>query len=551
MGPYCCAEQHGNFACWGVKSMHLSRLRFSGVPSRSLALVVAMVVGVATLVMTATPVAAFGRVVGQGSILCSLHGNVSFANGLTAADEGSDTTQLRASLSQCSTTPSLDAATDFTAPLRGVFASSPFDCTTLTTTGVPLTGNASWHALVYVDRQGHFFYRNEPVAASHIVDGVSNGSSFPGDATISFNIPPALASGCASRQGARNLVVSGTVTLGPTCGPGSEPITMYALDQGPLCGGIYSPGAITTGPDGAMWFTNSGHFVSNQPKADASIGRITTSGQITEFPLPLGPDSLSGERTPVDITAGSDGALWFTLANSAEGIGRITTSGQISFYPLPSQDNTGSIVVGPDGALWFTDTHNSGSSASTTALGAIGRITTSGQVTLYPVTQDYPGGLVVGPDGALWFTCHHSIGRITTAGQLTLYPQPTNDWLGGIAISPEGDSLWFTVSGPGSSTADPIGRITTSGQTTFSASSSPYSPGGLSAAPDGGFWFGTWGPPGSHVTSVIGRMTASGMVTNTYTAPGLYDANGLVLGPDGALWFTDSVNDTVGRIVIP
>ncbi len=49
------------------------------------------------------------------------------------------------------------------------------------------------------------------------------------------------------------------------------------------------------GPDGKMWFT----------EAD-KIGRITPSGEITEFPLPT-PDSA-----PMGITTGPDGNLWFT-----------------------------------------------------------------------------------------------------------------------------------------------------------------------------------------------------------------------------------------------
>ncbi len=66
------------------------------------------------------------------------------------------------------------------------------------------------------------------------------------------------------------------------------------------------PGGITAGPDGALWFTEG---AANQ------IGRITTAGALTEFPLAAG----SG---PFGITAGPDGALWFT-EGGADKIGRI------------------------------------------------------------------------------------------------------------------------------------------------------------------------------------------------------------------------------------
>jgi streptogramin lyase len=58
-----------------------------------------------------------------------------------------------------------------------------------------------------------------------------------------------------------------------------------------------SPVGITAGPDGNLWFTEN---------AGNKIGRITTTGVITEFPVP------SSDSSPYGITAGQDGNLWFT-----------------------------------------------------------------------------------------------------------------------------------------------------------------------------------------------------------------------------------------------
>ena len=101
--------------------------------------------------------------------------------------------------------------------------------------------------------------------------------------------------------------------------------------------GVSGPDGITAGPDGALWFTNGG---SN------SIGRITAAGKITNY---TGADIYD----PVGLTAGPDGALWFTngLNNS---IGRITTAGKVTTYPASGIYGSEAIVVGPDGALWFT-----------------------------------------------------------------------------------------------------------------------------------------------------------------------------------------------------
>ena len=54
-------------------------------------------------------------------------------------------------------------------------------------------------------------------------------------------------------------------------------------------------GAIASGPDGALWFTNPGNN---------SIGRITTTGAVSNYTDP----SISD---PLRIVAGPDGALWF------------------------------------------------------------------------------------------------------------------------------------------------------------------------------------------------------------------------------------------------
>ena len=70
-----------------------------------------------------------------------------------------------------------------------------------------------------------------------------------------------------------------------------------------------SPGAITAGPDGNLWFTDG---------ADDSIGRITTGGQVT-----LVTTGVSLDSGPRDITTGPDGNLWFT-EQTADQVGRIT-----------------------------------------------------------------------------------------------------------------------------------------------------------------------------------------------------------------------------------
>jgi virginiamycin B lyase len=138
--------------------------------------------------------------------------------------------------------------------------------------------------------------------------------------------------------------------------------------------------AIAAGPDGALWFTES---TSNQ------IGRITTTGILTEYPVPTTGAALRG------IASGPDGALWFTESLGSATlckIGRITTSGTITEYAVPVSPaipvpaTIEDITAGPDGAMWFT----------ILSIGSVvGRITMEGTVTQYQFNGPNSGGVLV------------------------------------------------------------------------------------------------------------------------------------------------------------
>src|SRR5262245_12954032 len=62
----------------------------------------------------------------------------------------------------------------------------------------------------------------------------------------------------------------------------------------------------------------------------------------------------SGGR-PNHIVTGPDGNMWFTMRNRAS-IGRITTEGVITEFPLPNPlSSAEEIITGPDGNLWFSE----------------------------------------------------------------------------------------------------------------------------------------------------------------------------------------------------
>jgi hypothetical protein len=89
----------------------------------------------------------------------------------------------------------------------------------------------------------------------------------------------------------------------------------------------------------ALWF---GESSANK------IGRITTSGEITEFQIP------TPGTEPMDIVAGIDGNLYFATWVGNK-IGRITTSGVITEFPVGTRGALQGIASGPDGAIRFTN----------------------------------------------------------------------------------------------------------------------------------------------------------------------------------------------------
>ena len=121
------------------------------------------------------------------------------------------------------------------------------------------------------------------------------------------------------------------------------------------------------------------------------------------------------------ITAGPDGALWFTEAAPDDNrIGRMTTDGVVPVeYTVPTARSVAeNIVTGPDRALWFSESIGN----------TIGRLTTTGSFTEFtlPTAGSQPKGIAVGPDDALWFTEAEAdrIGRITTEGEIDEFPLP-------------------------------------------------------------------------------------------------------------------------------
>jgi virginiamycin B lyase len=249
-----------------------------------------------------------------------------------------------------------------------------------------------------------------------------------------------------------------------------------------------APNDIVAGPDGAMWFTQSagGNPKGGQSYFPASIGRITTHGSYTSYPVPASARSVPDLDA---ITVGPDADLWFT-ESAVNRIGEVTPKAEgpaVHEFALPTGDrlapgvgssitSADTIAPGPGGDIWFTEQGSN----------AIGVMSTSGAL-LHKFTVPNPNsgptplGLAEGPGGTMWFTENtaNQVASITAGGKITLYALPAAaDGPESIVYGPDGN-LWFTED-TGAASIDPsTGKVTL-----YRAHTSNLGPAGLTVGPD-------------------------------------------------------------------
>jgi streptogramin lyase len=356
---------------------------------------------------------------------------------------------------------------------------------------------------------------------------------------------------------AARALLAGLLAAGASVCQAQTNILEFSVPSGVTIG----PYGITSGADGAYWFTE--YYVPNSP---GLLGRIdTVSNVFTQYNLLTNLNAFgTAYAEPFGICLGpnNDTNLWFTEYFSGQ-VGRITTNGTYTEYPLTngnSSSNT-TITPGPDGNLWFVEYNLNRIAAFNPApLANITKATNLvplvheygpfGTNTTYlggtPGTNAYMNGLVAGPDGNMWFTLYSygNVGKLNPAtGAYTLYPLPSGTNSGPWAITAGVDgALWFTELA-----SNNIGRITTSGQVTEfpipllfgNTVPEPYS---ILATADSNIWFT------EYLGSAVCRMNPTGVVTVFPTLTVESCPFSLATGPDSNIWFTEYVEGVEGVI---
>ena len=232
----------------------------------------------------------------------------------------------------------------------------------------------------------------------------------------------------------------------------------------------------------------------------------------------------------IRMRAGRAGLLLPVVAACliATGSARATTGSALSLQTMrgASVAQPGAIVAGPGGAVWFANGHG----------GSIGHVARTGRVTTFTSPSvSAPSALAVAPDGELWFSDGYgSLDRLGADGALTSVPIEASVPVGGLAAARDG-SLWFTDGG------EAVGRVAPDGSVRyFAVPLAMRGTQGMTAGPDGAMWFT------NYLGGSIGRIDADGTVT-TFADPRIRYPAAITAGPDGALWFTDD-SGAVGRI---
>ena len=306
---------------------------------------------------------------------------------------------------------------------------------------------------------------------------------------------------------------------------------------------------IVAGPDGALWFTEQG---AN------NVGRITTAGQITEYPIPNNASGLA-DSGPTGIVS-SGGGLWF-LTDIGESTYRMATDG--TFTPVYSNQLYPAAKLAPSdtGGVWLLQSFGDGNPQDGQALV---RVDPNGMATDYPASHtNHLDSIAEAPDGSVWFNNGGSyLYRMTDAGAQvsSLLSLPAPNEVSSIAFAPDG-TLWFTDYAPNALTGDGCcggvdelaGGMSHRTPIGVQQVVEGLEPDSLTVGPDGALWFAFHKPPPfpSQMNSFdgIGRIDpATGQVQLADTDPSV--PSDIAFGSDGALWFVDNGANDIGRIAV-
>jgi streptogramin lyase len=304
-------------------------------------------------------------------------------------------------------------------------------------------------------------------------------------------------------------------------------------------------GQITGGYDGNLYFAEAS-VASNCTVGGCSgrISQITTGGAITSYGLPNYFDANNNGYPvyPFAVYPTSDSKIWFLSADGY--FGWINTDGSSpTIYSLRQlgSDTSGTftnMTQGADGNFYVAETSPE----------RVIKVTTSGTASVLTASLSSGaniGSILYNTDGNFWATERGTgkMAKITTSGSVTEYDAVSGGGYDPLDLFSDGSNLWYTAQAA-SGTAMDIVEMSTSGtiSKTISVTSSPSGEGALST--QGGTYMWT-------INDNISRVNRSTSAVNDYALTNS-DPNtvldGLTVGSDGNLWYTDRAHNKIVKV---
>lgn len=284
--------------------------------------------------------------------------------------------------------------------------------------------------------------------------------------------------------------------------------------------------AYITSAAGDLWFTEA---------AANKIGRITTTGTITEF--------SAGTAGPYDIITGPDGRPWFG-AQQAQALGRVNSSGGIKLVPIPTVSAHPEQLVSdkPHNSIWFAE-----------RLGqkvGVYNLTTKAITEYSAPAPSRLAGIALDTAGNVWFSdsLNDQVDEMSNTGKLlqrltlpgSTGPFSVNPWY--MTLGKDGD-LWVLELTGGPKFKGAIARVNplTLTITTLVPRGPNPSSVGLATGPNG-----IWLPPEGG--SQLVRISYSGTFKE-WLIPGS-GGYGIVEGPDKNMWFVDYNTNAIAQVKV-
>jgi streptogramin lyase len=109
----------------------------------------------------------------------------------------------------------------------------------------------------------------------------------------------------------------------------------------PLAGPFHAARRLVAGPDESIWFTDGGGSIgqiTSTGQVLERIGRITADGGVQEFQVSnhRTPYGNANNPYPLDIVAGPEGGYMYFTDAGDDAIGRVSMSGEVTEYPIPA-----------------------------------------------------------------------------------------------------------------------------------------------------------------------------------------------------------------------